>query len=105
MVSRKAQSRAGVPEHRRGQEMGDARSRLDEFDEAEGTRDPALSGRRKRASTYVADRSAQEVGSGEGPRDNTPSVPGAIPSQEQLGETGGEKFFKKRQRIKGKRRK
>jgi hypothetical protein len=34
----------------------------------------------------------------EAPRDNTPSVPAAVPTNEKLGESGGEREFKARQK-------
>lgn len=104
MVSRKAQSKAGVPEKRRGQQMGDDRSKPDKTLEAK-EETPALSGRRKEASKFFADDSSQQVGSrGETPRDNTPSVPAAIPTNEPLGQSGGEKEFKRRQAKTGRRK-
>ena len=98
MVSRKAQSKAGIAEKRRGQQMGDERSQPDKSAEAK-RETPALRGRRKTASKFYADKSSQAVGSdGEAPRDNTPSVPAAIPTGEKLGESGGERAFKASQR-------
>ncbi len=97
MVSKKAQSKAGISEQRRGQQMGDKRSQASKLDEAEQNT-PALRGRRKTASKFYADESSQAVGSdGEAPRDNTPSTPGAIPTNTKLGESGGERAFKQRQ--------
>ena len=98
MADEKAQSKAGIPEVRRGQEMGDGRTNQgNKLEDAEdGT--PALSGRRDEASQFFADDSSQKVGTrGETPRDNTPSVPAAIPTGEKLGESGGERAFKERQ--------
>lgn len=98
-TSRKTQAKAGVAEKRRGQQMGDERSKPSKTDEAQkGT--PALSGRRKAASKFFADDSAQRTGtSGESPRDNSPSVPAAIPTGVRQGESGGEAEFKARQRA------
>ncbi len=94
MVSKKAQRRAGVPEKRRGQQMGDERSKPSKVAEAQ-TETPALSGRRKTESKFFADDSSQKTGTrGESPRDNTPSVPAAVPTGEKLGESGGERAFK-----------
>ena len=105
MVSKKAQSKAGISERRRGQQMGDERSQPDKTKEAK-QETPALRGRRKSASKYFSDESAQAVGSdGEAPRDNTPSVPAAIPTGTKLGESGGERAFKERQKAKVKSRK
>jgi hypothetical protein len=103
MVSKKAQSKAGISERRRGQQMGDERSQPDKTAEAK-KETPALRGRRKEASKFFADDSSQQTGThGETPRDNTPSVPAAIPTNEPLGQSGGEKEFKARQKAKGKR--
>src|SRR5688500_10836574 len=97
-TSRKTQAKAGVPPKRRGQQMGDERSKPSEIDEAQaGT--PALRGRRGEASKFFADDSSQTVGTrGEAPRDNTPSVPAAIPAGVKQGESGGEAEFKARQK-------
>lgn len=96
MSSKKAQSKAGIPAKRRGQQMGDA-SNPDQNREAE-SETPALRGRRKAANEMFADESSQQVGSDPtAPRDNTPSVPAAIPTGARLGESGGEKVFKARQ--------
>ncbi|HEX8474195.1 MAG TPA: hypothetical protein VF666_09200 [Pyrinomonadaceae bacterium] len=98
MVSKKAQSKAGIAEKRRGQQMGDERSAPDRTLDAK-TATPALRGRRKSASKFFGDDSSQNVGSdGEAPRDNTPSVPAAIPTGTKLGESGGERVFKQRQK-------
>jgi hypothetical protein len=103
--SKKAQSKAGIPAARRGQEMGDETSPRDKKELAE-EQTPALRGRRKAASKFFADDSSQAVGSrGEVPRDNTPSVPAAVPTGTKLGESGGEREFKERQKAKVKRQK
>ena len=97
MVSKKAQSKAGVPARRRGQQMGDERSPLNKKKE---TKDdvPALRGRRGEANEFFADASSQAVGSdGDAPRDNSPSTPAAIPTGEPLGQSNAEKVFKLRQ--------
>ena len=97
MVSKKAQSKAGIPARRRGQQMGDERSPLDKATDAEKDV-PALRGRRKDANEFFADASSQAVGSeGEAPRDNSPSTPAAIPTGESLGQSNAEKVFKRRQ--------
>ncbi len=98
MASRKTQSKAGVPEKRRGQQMGDERSQPDKTLEAK-EQTPAARGRRKSASKFFADDSYQQTGArGEAPRDNSPSVPAAIPTGAKLGESGGELEFKARQK-------
>jgi hypothetical protein len=98
-TSKKAQVKAGVPAARRGQQMGDETSSRDKKEFAE-ERTPALRGRRKDANKFFADESAQQVASrGEVPRDNTPSVPAAVPTNTKLGESGGEREFKQRQKA------
>ena len=98
MASKKTQSKAGIAERRRGQQMGDDRSAPDRTLEAKNET-PATRGRRKSASKFFGDDSAQQVGSdGEAPRDNTPSLPAAIPTGTKLGESGGERVFKQRQK-------
>ena len=97
MVSKKTQSKAGIAEKRRGQQMGDERSQPSKVDEAK-RETPALRGRRKTESKYFSDESSQSVASdGEAPSDNSPSVPAAIPTGTRLGESGGERAFRKRQ--------
>ena len=97
-TSRKTQAKAGVPEKRRGQQMGDERSQPSKTDEAQ-QETPALRGRRKAASKFFADDSFQSTGTrGETLRDNTPSVPAAIPTNVKQGESGGEAEFKARQK-------
>jgi hypothetical protein len=98
-TSRKTQAKAGVPERRRGQQMGDERSQPDKTQESQAET-PALRGRRKAASKFYADESSQRTGTrGETPRDNTPSVPAAIPTDMKIGESGGEAEFKARQKT------
>jgi hypothetical protein len=104
-TSKKTQVKAGAPARRRGQQMGDERSAKDKTLKAK-EQTPALSGRRKEASKHFADESSQSVGSdGEAPRDNTPSVPAAMPTGAKLGESGGERQFKARQKATRKERK
>jgi hypothetical protein len=98
-TSRKTQAKAGAPERRRGQQMGDGRSQPAKLDE-EQAETPALSGRRKAASKFFGDDSYQHTGTrGETPRDNTPSVPAAMPTNMKVGESGGEAEFKARQKA------
>lgn len=98
-TSKKTQAKAGIPARRRGQQMGDERSQPSKIDEAQAET-PALSGRRKGASKFFSDESSQRTGTrGEAPRDNTPSVPAAIPTDVKLGESGGEAEFKARQKA------
>ncbi len=97
-TSRKTQAKAGVPERRRGQQMGDERSKPAKIDEAQEEETPALRGRRKAAGKFYGDDSYQHTGTrGETMRDNTPSVPAAIPTKTKIGESGGESEFKARQ--------
>ena len=98
-TSKKAQNKAGVPSKRRGQQMGDERSQPDKRTESE-EQTPAARGRRKDANKFFADDSSQMTGSsGEAPRDNSPSVPAAAPTDTNLGESGGEREFKARQKT------
>ena len=98
MATKKAQSKAGVPAQRRGQQMGDERgSTTNKMSEAKANT-PALSGRRKLANKFLGDKSAQTGGgNAAAPRTNRPSTPGALPTGRRLGESGGEKVFKQRQ--------
>ena len=97
-TSRKTQAKAGVPEKRRGQQMGDERSKASKTDEAQ-RESPALGGRRKAAGKLQAGDSAQRTAtSGKSPRSISPSVPAAIPTDVKQGESGGEAEFKARQR-------
>lgn len=99
MTSKKSQSKAGVPEKRRGQQMGDERSQTAKIEEAQAET-PALRGRRKAANKFFADDSFQSVGTrGETKRDNSPSVPAAIPTNVKQGESDGEAEFKARQKA------
>lgn len=104
-TSKKAQNKAGIPARRRGQQMGDERSAPDKRTESE-KKTPVARGRRKDASKFFADDSSQMTGSsGEAPRDNSPSVPAATPTGKKLGESGGEREFKARQKsASGKKR-
>ncbi|MDT5272307.1 MAG: hypothetical protein QOH49_4493 [Acidobacteriota bacterium] len=75
-TSRKTQAKAGVAEKRRGQQMGDERSKSSKVDEAQ------------RRGT-----------SGKSPRTISPSVPAAIPTGVKQGESDGETEFKARQKT------
>lgn len=104
-TSKKAQSKAGLPAQRRGQQMGDERSGKNDAVEAK-EQTSALSGRRRKsANKFFADESSQAGSSGESPRTVSPSVSAAIPTNKKIGESGGEKVFKARQRSAGKKRK
>jgi hypothetical protein len=104
MVSRKSQSKAGIAEQRRGQQMGDSRStNVPAKQEQAEAQTPALRGRRKDANKFYADDSAQQAGANAArPRSNSPSIPAALPTGKKLGESGGERAFKQRQPKKGK---
>ena len=94
----KAQSKAGIGNQRRGQQMGDETSASGSQMEEAKRNTPASRGRRKEASKFYADESSQHVGSdGATPGEVSPSVAGAIPTGQPLGQTGGEKAFKSRQ--------
>jgi hypothetical protein len=96
MGNKKDQHKVGTPQKPRGQQTGFAGNPDQNREEMKDT--PALRGRRKGASKMFADESAQHVGNDAAtPRSNTPSVPAAIPTGTKLGETGGERVFKKRQ--------
>jgi hypothetical protein len=96
MSNKKDQHKVGTPQKPRGQQTGFAGNPDQNREEMKNT--PALRGRRKGANKMFADESAQHVGNDPAtPRSNTPSVPAAIPTGTKLGETGGERVFKKRQ--------
>ena len=98
-TSRKTQAKAGVPEKRRGQQMGDERSKSSRTDEAQ-RKTPPLGGRGKAAGKLHAADSAQRKGtSGKSPRSISPSVPAAVPVGVKQGESGGETEFKARQKA------
>ena len=97
MSSKEKQSKVGRPVRPRGQQTGFA-GNPDQNREAE-KETPALRGRRKSASEMFNDESKQQVGSDAAtPRSNTPSVPAAMPTGVPLGETGGERVFKRKQK-------
>jgi hypothetical protein len=103
MASRKTQAKAGIPTVRRGQQMGDdaKTNSPNKQDEAQTKNTPALRGRRKTENKFFADDSSQQAASeGARPRSNTPSIPAAIPTGQKLGEPGGERAFKQRQKKK-----
>jgi hypothetical protein len=103
MASRKAQGKAGIAAERRGQQMGDSRStNVPAKQKQAEDQTPALRGRRKSVNKFFADDSAQQAGSNAArPRSNSPSIPAALPTGKKLGESGGEKIFKRRQAKKG----
>jgi hypothetical protein len=96
MSTKKAQQKAGAPPKPRGQEMGRGHD-ADQNREAMADT-PSLRGRRKQANKMFADESSQHAGADAAtPRSNTPSLPAAMPTGEPLGESGGERVFKRRQ--------
>jgi hypothetical protein len=103
MSSKKDQHKVGTPRKPRGQQMGFAGNPDQNREAMKET--PALRGRRKKATKMFADESSQHVGGDAAtPRSNTPSLPAAIPTGKKLGETGGERAFKQREKkAKGKR--
>lgn len=98
MVSKKAQSKAGVAANRRGQQMGDERSNNSSNKQEESKAStPALRGRRQDVNKFFADDSQQAVGGNAArPRSNSPSVAGAVPTGVKKGEPGGEKISRRR---------
>lgn len=95
MVSR-SQRKVGIPSKRRGQQMGDARSPVSPQKEAV-EKTPAIRGRLKKSSEMFGDDSMQNVASGAtAPSSNSPSTPAAIPSDQPMGESGGERAFNRR---------
>ena len=97
MGSKEKQSKVGRSTKLRGQQTGFA-GNPDQNREAKKAT-PALRGRRKLASDMFDDESKQHVGSDAAtPRSNTPSVPAAAPINVPLGETGGERAFKQKQK-------
>ena len=104
MVSRKDQHKAGIPQKPRGQQMG-VSGNPDKGREAK-RETPALRGRRKKANKMFADESSQHAASNPAtPSSNAPSVPAAAPAGAKIGETGGERAFKKMQNAKSKTQK
>ncbi len=104
MATKKDQHKAGTPEKPRGQQTGFAGNPDQNRDSMKDT--PALRGRRKKATKMFADESSQHVGGDAAtPRSNTPSIPAVAPINAKLGESGGEREFKRRQKEKGKRQK
>lgn len=96
MGTKKEQQKVGAPPQPRGQEMGRGN---DSDQNREAMADtPSLRGRRKGANKMFGDESSQHAGADAAtPRSNTPSLPAAMPTGVPLGETGGEKVFKRRQ--------
>lgn len=79
--------------------MGDERSAPDKVVKSAG-KTPAVRGRREAANKFFADDSSQVTGSrDEATRDNSPSVAAAVPTNTKLGESGGEREFKARQKT------
>jgi hypothetical protein len=101
MSSKKEQSKVGRKRKPRGQQTGFVGNPDQNREEMENT--PALRGRRKAATKMFADESNQQMGSDAAkPRSNTPSLPAARPTDVKLGESGDERAFKTRQKVKGK---
>jgi hypothetical protein len=103
MATKKAQSKAGIPANRRGQQMGDEKTNSPNKMSEAKQNTPALRGRRKAANKFFADDTQQAVGGNAArPRSNTPSTPAAVPTNVKKGKPGGEKVSKQRQARKGK---
>jgi hypothetical protein len=99
MGNKKDQHKVGAPQKPRGQQTGFAGNPDQNREAMKET--PALRGRRKNTSKMFTDDSAQHVGGDAATqRSNTPSVAAAAPTGTKLGETGGEKVFKQRQKTK-----
>jgi hypothetical protein len=97
MVTKKDQHKVGTPRKPRGQQMGFAGNPDQNREAMKDT--PALRGRLKKKTRMFADESSQhETGDAVTPRSNSPSVPAAAPTGVKLGETGGERVFKQRQK-------
>lgn len=80
--------------------MGDNRSVLQDRDEMQWEDTPEVSGdARESENEFFADESSQHFG-GDGvtPDHVSPSTPGAIPTGQPLGQSGGERAFKQRQK-------
>ncbi len=94
MSDNEEQHTVGIPERPRGQRMGrgeDLDAKRQEMED--GT--PALSGIRAENSEMFADASTQHFGGDSvTPATTSPSTPGAIPTGEPLGQTGGERQAK-----------
>jgi hypothetical protein len=98
--SKQQQQKAGIPNKRRGQQMGFA-GNPDQNRQASADT-PALRGRRKQANQMFADQSANEIGSSPvTPRTNSPSTP-ALTTGGRPGQTAGETAFKKHMKRAGK---
>jgi hypothetical protein len=99
MSSKKEQRKVGSKQKPRGQQTGFVGNPDQNREEMKST--PALRGRRKTASKMFADDSSQQVGAGAAKgRSNQPSLPAALPTNVKLGESGGERVFKQRQKAK-----
>ena len=93
MERRNNQQKVGIPEKRRGQQTGYAGN--PDQNRAEMAKTPAISGRKK-SNQIFGDKSADNVsGDAVTPKHNAPSTP-AMTSGKKVGESGGEKLFKKR---------
>ncbi len=98
MATKKAQSKAGVPAQRRGQQMGDERSNDPSKMLVDKANTPAARGDRPEANEFFADNSAQQAGGDAArPRTVAPSTPAALPTGEKLGESGGERAARQRE--------
>jgi hypothetical protein len=94
MKAKRDQHKIGIPEKRRGQQMGNASA--PDQNRAEMKKTPAIRGRRKLSNKMAGDESQQHIaGDAVTPRTTSPSTP-AMTTSSRKGETGGEKAFKAR---------
>jgi hypothetical protein len=92
----KDQHKVGTPKKPRGQQTGRAGNPDQNREAMKNT--PPLSGRRKKSNEMIADTSGKHQGADAvAPSSARPSVPAAVPIGKRIGETGGEKVFRKRQ--------
>ena len=93
-MAKKDQHKTGLSPKPRGQQMGTAGA---PDQNREATADtPALSGKRKAANKFFADKSSQQMQSDPtSPKSNPPSTPAMVGAGPK-GESGGETIFKAR---------
>jgi hypothetical protein len=102
MATKKAQTKAGIPARRRGQQMGDDKTNSPNKQNEAKQNTPALRGRRKDANKFFADDSAQQGGSDAAtPRSNSPSVAAALPTGVKQGVSNAERAGKRLTQRKG----
>lgn len=99
MSDKHDQHTVGIPQRRRGQQVGDTRSAIQNRDDADWEETPEINGDVRRSENqFIADNSSQHFGGDATAPDHvSPSTPAAIPEGQPLGQSGGEKEFKQRQ--------